>query len=171
MSTRTSVTSKVRLEPSFEGILFTLVLYVWAIFVWACPSLIGIWTQIRKGLPEFAKAPRTIIAASNYEAHRLTYLAIVMLAGMACDAGVRITLFSGGWSWARHQTGERCFEHGRVPCSGEGVGSYLARDAGDRLLVPRGGVKVQWGASGQALLRNRVIWRYIRRPWGQPRIV
>ncbi len=108
-STRTSATSKVRLEPSFEGLLFTFVLYVWAIFVWACPSLIGIWTQIRKGLPEFAKAPRTIIAASNYEAHRLTYLAIVMVAGMACDAGVRITLCSGGWSWARHQTGEKCF--------------------------------------------------------------
>ena len=108
-STRISATSKTRLEVSLESLLFSFGLYVWAISVWACPSHIGIWTQIRKGLPEFAKAPRTIIAASNYEAHRLTYLAIVMVAGMACDAGVRITLYSGGWSWARHQTAEMCF--------------------------------------------------------------
>ena len=36
------------------------------------------WTQIRKGLPEFARAPRTIIAASNYESHRLLYLGMVV---------------------------------------------------------------------------------------------
>ena len=65
---------------------------VYAFWVWAGPALAGIWTQIRKGLPDFARAPRTIIAASNYETHRLVYLGLLALAGWLLDAVLRVTL-------------------------------------------------------------------------------
>jgi hypothetical protein len=66
---------------------------------WACPVLVGIWTQVRKGLPGFARAPATVLAACNYESHRLIYGAIVCAILLALDLLIRISqgpsLFAG----------------------------------------------------------------------------
>ena len=67
----------------------------WATFVlsfWAGPALIGTWTQIRRGLPEFAHAPRTIVAAANLEAHRLTFLAIASGLVFSLDTLMRVSM-------------------------------------------------------------------------------
>ena len=57
-------------------------MWLWALLVWGIPTLVGLGTQIRKGMPPFARPPRTIVAAANCEAHRVTYLAVVLtLAG------------------------------------------------------------------------------------------
>jgi hypothetical protein len=66
-----------------------LALVSWAFWVWAAPTFIGIWTQIRKGLPRFARAPRTIIAAGNYESHRLLYVAVLIVLWMVLHTLLR----------------------------------------------------------------------------------
>ncbi len=85
----------VDLEPSLVFLWPFAITYVLIFFLWAGPALVGLWTQIRKGLPEFARAPRTIIAASNYEAHRLMYLAAFALLW----ASVVVLTRDGGCSW------------------------------------------------------------------------
>ena len=65
---------------------------VLALGVWAGPALIGIWTQIRRGLPEYAHAPRTIVAAANLEAHRLTFLAIAIGLVFSSDTLMRVAM-------------------------------------------------------------------------------
>ena len=63
---------------------------LWVALIWAVPSLVGVWTQIRKGLPEFALARRTIVAACNYESHRLIYLAVASAAVVLADMVLRL---------------------------------------------------------------------------------
>ena len=92
MTMTTTVSAQVLFEPSIAALRRGLLYALWVVLVWAIPAFIGICTQIRKGLPEFAKAPRTITAAANYEAHRLTYLAIFMVIAMAVDATLRVAL-------------------------------------------------------------------------------
>lgn len=53
------------------GILF------WLALTWIGPLFVGLVTQIRKGLPQFARPPLTIIAAGAYESHRLLYASAV----------------------------------------------------------------------------------------------
>ncbi|MCH8146990.1 MAG: hypothetical protein IH987_03225, partial [Planctomycetes bacterium] len=60
-----------------------------ACLMWLCPSCIGLWTQIRKGLPAFAKAPRTILAAANLESHRVVYNAVLSAIWMLFDLMLR----------------------------------------------------------------------------------
>lgn len=62
---------------------------LWIILIWAVPTFVGICTQIRRGLPAFARAPRTITAAANYESHRLIYLSLLMLIFLAVEAALR----------------------------------------------------------------------------------
>ena len=92
MTWTTTVSNRVLFEPSIAALQRSLWYALWLVLVWAVPALIGICSQIRKGLPEFAKAPRTITAAANYEAHRLTYLAIILVTAMAMDAALRVAL-------------------------------------------------------------------------------
>ena len=60
-----------------------------ACLMWLCPSCIGLWTQIRKGLPAFAKAPRTILAAANLESHRVVYNAVLSAIWMLFELMLR----------------------------------------------------------------------------------
>lgn len=92
MTATTTVSTRVLFDPSIAALGRGLWYALWVVLVWAVPALIGICTQIRKGLPEFAKAPRTITAAANYEAHRVTYLAIILVIAMAVDTGLRVAL-------------------------------------------------------------------------------
>lgn len=56
------------------------------VLLWAFPACVGIWTQIRKSLPSFARAPRTILAASLLESHRLVYAAAFTAILLSLDA-------------------------------------------------------------------------------------
>lgn len=60
-----------------------------ACLMWLCPSGIGLWTQIRKGLPAFARAPRTILAAANLESHRVVYHAVLSAIWMLFELMLR----------------------------------------------------------------------------------
>lgn len=66
-------------QPSWTGITWNkaYIASLWIILIWAGPALVGLYTQIRKGLPAFAVAPRTITAAANYESHRMIYLCML----------------------------------------------------------------------------------------------
>lgn len=59
------------------------------VLVWAYPAMVGIFTQIRKSLPPFANARRTIVSAANLESHQMVYNAML--------AGVLIVVFGGMW--------------------------------------------------------------------------
>ena len=95
MGIATETTStRVLFGCSRDIIWSTLTFAIWAIFCWAGPAMVGVWTQIRKGLPRFACAPRTIIAASNYEAHRAVYVGVAVVLGLALDAGLRVACYA-----------------------------------------------------------------------------
>jgi len=72
------------------GLVFLL-----ACLIWLCPSGIGLWTQIRKGLPAFARAPRTILAATNLESHRVIYSAILAVVWMIIELILRWHMGNG----------------------------------------------------------------------------
>lgn len=86
-----SRSSRIVIEPSLAFLPICGGIYLWVFLSWAGPALVGLWTQIRKGLPPFARAPRTIIAAANYEAHRVLYLGLVIEVWMLADAALRLT--------------------------------------------------------------------------------
>lgn len=65
----------VIVKPSASSVYDALYLWSWGLLIWGVPAVVGLCTQIRKGLPPFARAPSTILAAANYEAHRITYFA------------------------------------------------------------------------------------------------
>lgn len=78
---------------------------LWCILIWAVPALVGIFTQIRRGLPDFARAPRTITTAANYESHRLIYLSLLVLIFLAVEVVVRwYTILAGRHSLFRLAT-------------------------------------------------------------------
>ncbi len=75
--------------------VFTASLVVgWMFCLWAAVSFIGLWTQIRKGLPSFARAPRTIIAASCLESCKLVYLGVIIALAAAAETVLRLGLFT-----------------------------------------------------------------------------
>ncbi len=88
----TATTTSTLFEPSLAFLDVCSVLFLWVFWTWAGPTLVGLYTQIRKGLPEFAHAPRTILAASIYELHRLPYLAGVIAVWMVVEVAVRMTV-------------------------------------------------------------------------------
>lgn len=69
-------------------------LWAWLLLVWAYVAQVGLWTQIRQGLPQFARGPRTIVAAANYQSCKLVYLAVGVAAGLLIEVVARCT--SGG---------------------------------------------------------------------------
>lgn len=85
-------TSRLFLKPAFEFITPCTIIFVWLFSVWAGPAMVGLWTQIRRGLPDFARPPRTILAASNYESHRLLYLSMVFAIWVAADTALRVVV-------------------------------------------------------------------------------
>lgn len=82
----------VVIKPSLDFVPLCGIIFAWVCFTWAVPAMVGLWTQIRKGLPEFARAPRTILAASNYESHRLVYLSLIVEIWMVVDTALRVTI-------------------------------------------------------------------------------
>jgi hypothetical protein len=84
-----SRSARLTFTPSFNclGIFFPVVVAL--LLVWVMPAQVGLWTQIRKGLPSFARAPRTIIVASCLEAHRLIYLSVLYAMWVLADMWVR----------------------------------------------------------------------------------
>lgn len=92
-------TMRMFVQPSGFAFAFASLLLVWMLLVWAMPAWVGLYTQLRKGLPEFARAPRTILSAALYECHRLTYIAVFLTFALAVEVGVRSTFsFSLIWS-------------------------------------------------------------------------
>jgi len=83
---------RVRFMPHFswETLVYGCVTALTLVLLWAIPAMVGIWTQIRRGLPDFARAPRTIIAASNYEAHRLIYAALLVPLVLTIEVVLRV---------------------------------------------------------------------------------
>jgi hypothetical protein len=74
---------------TFSFLLPCLVWFGLILTAWAFPACVGFWTQIRNSLPPFARAPRTILAASLYECHRLVYSSIFAAVLLAMDAVLR----------------------------------------------------------------------------------
>lgn len=79
-------------RPSIASVEYAAWGCVLGFWMWAAPALIGIWTQIRKGLPAFTRAPRTIIAAANYEAHRLCYFGLAFFGVWMLELLMRLVI-------------------------------------------------------------------------------
>jgi hypothetical protein len=62
------------------------------ITLWLVPAGLGIWTQIRRGLPKFAQAPETIFAASFYESHRMVYLMLLLVGTLSLEMALRFQI-------------------------------------------------------------------------------
>ncbi|MCO6436889.1 MAG: hypothetical protein J5J06_07365 [Phycisphaerae bacterium] len=69
-------------HASIESFWPALVFVPWIWLTWIFPAFVGIATQIRRGLPSFARPPRTIVAAASYESHRMIYIAIALCAAL-----------------------------------------------------------------------------------------
>lgn len=89
---RPTVVSYLELAWGLDYLLPALVVSFGVALTWLMPATVGLWTQIRKGLPPFAQAPRTILAASLYESHRLIYAAVLVGLFAAADAILRIRI-------------------------------------------------------------------------------
>jgi len=76
--------------PSLLAVQIGVGVAVLLLCVWAVPLWVGFMTQLRPELPAFARAPRTIVAAGNYEAHRLLYSAAGCVFVAVVDVLVRI---------------------------------------------------------------------------------
>jgi hypothetical protein len=61
----------------------------WYLLTWLAPAQIGIWTQIRRGMPDFARPPRTIIAAANWQAIAMLKLVGVLFVLLAIETALR----------------------------------------------------------------------------------
>ncbi len=88
-TTASTSSKKWAFQPTLPAFTLASLALIWTLATWAGPATVGLWTQIRKGLPAFARAPRTIIAASGYESHRLLYLAPLVAAAFVADAAMR----------------------------------------------------------------------------------
>ncbi len=67
----------------------------WAVCLWMSVAVVGLWTQIRRGMKTIGRAWKTIIAASCTESCKLVYLAGLIAIAAAADAGLRITVLPG----------------------------------------------------------------------------
>lgn len=85
-----SQTSQLLITPSLGGVKIAAGVLLWLTISWVGPAMVGIWTQIRRGLPEFARPPHTIRAAAYYESHRLVYLSLLIAFCLLIDLIMRI---------------------------------------------------------------------------------
>ncbi|MBI3834272.1 MAG: hypothetical protein HY287_08085 [Planctomycetes bacterium] len=68
------------------------------LLIWAYPATVGLYTQIRKSLPSFARPKRTIVAAANLESHQLIYNSALAIAMVVVIYAVRTTdSLKGQW--------------------------------------------------------------------------
>lgn len=87
-------TTRTVFELSTDNTLYAAIACSWLVLTWAFPALIGLWTQIRKGLPDFARPPHSIRAAANYETHRLLFVSALIAVCLAMDVLMRVCQFS-----------------------------------------------------------------------------
>jgi len=92
----TSTSRLVICTPQWSSVPVATGILLWLDLTWVGPVFVGLVTQIRKGLPQFARPPLTIIAAGAYESHRMMYgsaatgLAVILAAvGYALSASSR----------------------------------------------------------------------------------
>jgi hypothetical protein len=64
----------------------------WIVCMWLLVVPAGMWTQIRKGLPRFAVARRTVVAAGNAETCRLPLQGLIVALVVALESVARLTL-------------------------------------------------------------------------------
>ncbi len=64
--------------------------WAWYLLTWLVPAQVGVWTQIRRGLPDFARPPRTIIAAANWQACAMLKLVAVLFVLLAIETALRL---------------------------------------------------------------------------------
>ncbi len=92
------ISRRLVFAPSWHGAAWGAGLVFWVLLLWAGPALAGLYTQLRKGLPEFARAPRTIIAAANYESYRLVYVSVFITLCLGVEIAVRWNVwFTSAW--------------------------------------------------------------------------
>ncbi len=75
--------------PTWHALLYACGFISWLILQWGFPTFVGLITQLRKGLPEFARPQRTVIAACMYESHRTVYSAIVIAWLLSIEVATR----------------------------------------------------------------------------------
>ncbi len=104
---RTTQTTSFQVVVEADGDVIAIsgAMLAWAVWMWATTALVGLWSQIRKGLPKFARAPRTIIAASNYESHRLLFLGASFMAWAVVDALLRCVVIPQEYASMIHDAG------------------------------------------------------------------
>ena len=86
---RTIVSYRVLWDWSAGALWQGVAAFAWLLLVWAYVAQVGLWTQIRKGLPEFARPPRTIVAAANLQSCKLVFLAVLAVLGCAVEVASR----------------------------------------------------------------------------------
>ena len=88
--------SSVKFDPSWGFVEPCVGIVLWAILVWAIPTTIGLLSQVRRNLPAFARAPRTILAAANYESHRMVFFAAAVGIWMIAERMLSVQSPEGG---------------------------------------------------------------------------
>lgn len=66
------------------------VIWLWFFLSGLVPAQVGLWTQIRRGLPDFAKPRRTIVAAANWQVHAMLKLVAVLIPFLLLEMGLRL---------------------------------------------------------------------------------
>ncbi|MFH0980183.1 MAG: hypothetical protein V2A79_01420 [Planctomycetota bacterium] len=97
---RSTISYRLLWEWSTIAPVYGAALFAWLFLVWASVAQVGLCTQIRKGLPSFAKPPRTIIAAANFQSCKLVFLAVLVALGCVTEVvarGVWHAQLSGGF--------------------------------------------------------------------------
>lgn len=96
-----SASHVVTCMPNRAVLPVALGITLWFALTWIGPVFVGLVTQIRKGLPEFARPPLTIVAAGAYESHRLIYAsaASVLALNMAAFVVANNPALIFGWTF------------------------------------------------------------------------
>jgi hypothetical protein len=79
--------------PGSGAVTLSLVAWLWMVYLWASVAVIGLWTQIRPGVPWFAKSGRTVVSASCLESCKLVYLAGLVGLAAGAECVMRLALF------------------------------------------------------------------------------
>jgi len=150
---QTTMTVTALVFVPWWGCVLPIVLHVPALLVtWIGPALVGLCTQIRKGLPRFARAPATVVAACNYEAHRLIYVAALVLVWVVFDVLTRRSL-------------------AQMLMRGPGGGIAIFVLFGAALIAPNGLIMLYGALGWIGPLRSDFTRMLIRSRWHAVRIV
>ena len=93
-------TFRITWVRSADGVWYGVIAFAWLVVVWGFVAQVGLWTQIRRGLPEFARLPHTIVAAANLQSCKLAFLAGFVAAAVAAELPLRYACLTGHHSHA-----------------------------------------------------------------------